>query len=165
MLIQTCVLNRVIRGMALNASSMLVWIYNSDGAYFLLEGKDELYWKELLFSNEKMNLVMLSYSVTCTKCWEKFKNSVLFHQENASTYKFLLSMAALYDCGFELVDPLLPFLSQFGPVSLSFLPPKLKKKHLARGQYHTDDGVTPFINGFFDQHSPSFFTIGNPTLQ
>ena len=29
---------------------------------------------------------------------------VLFHQDNAHAHKFVIAMAAVHDCGFELVD-------------------------------------------------------------
>ena len=50
---------------------------------------------------------------------------VLFHQDNAPAHKSIVAMAAMPDCGFELVDHP-PHSPDLAP-SDYFLPPNMKK--------------------------------------
>ena len=63
---------------------------------------------------------------------------VLFHQDNAPAHKSAVAMAAVCDCGFELVDhpPYFPDLAQ----SDYFLFLSVKKKNLSSGNR------TPFVS-------------------
>ena len=59
---------------------------------------------------------------------------VLFHQDNAPTHKSVFPMAAVRDCGFELVDHP-PYSPDLAP-SDYFLFPKMKKKTHLAGKYY-----------------------------
>ena len=71
-------------------------------------------------------------------------------------------MAAVHDCGFELVDhpPYSPDLAPFD----YFLFPNMKK-HLAVKQYRTDDEVIAAVEDFFKDQNESFYTTGIQALQ
>ena len=66
-------------------------------------------------------------------------------------------MAAVLDCGFELVDHP-PYTPDLTP-SDYFLFPNLKK-HLARKQYWTDDEVISAVEDSFKDQDESFLTTG-----
>ena len=58
---------------------------------------------------------------------------VLFHQDNAPAHKSVVAMAAVRDCGFELVDHP-PYSPDLAP-SDYFLFPNMKKPHLHVGRW------------------------------
>ena len=72
-------------------------------------------------------------------------------------------MAAVHDCGFELVDqpPNSPNLAP----SDYFLFPNMKKKYLAEKQYRTDDEVISAVEDFFENQDESFYTTGMQAQQ
>ena len=76
----------------------------------------------------------------------KLTKGVLFHQDNAPAHKSVVAMAAVRDCGFELVDHP-PYSANLAP-SEHFLFPNMKK-HLAGKQYWTDDEVISADEDFF----------------
>ena len=71
-------------------------------------------------------------------------------------------MAAVRDCGFELVDHPLHYLD-LAPFDY-FLFPNMKK-HLAEKQYGTDDEVIFAVEEFFEDQDESFYTTGTQALQ
>ena len=71
-------------------------------------------------------------------------------------------MAAVRDCGFELVDHP-PYSPDLAP-SDYFLFPNMQKKHLAGKQYQTDDEVISAVDIFEDQDD-GFYTTGIQALQ
>ena len=71
-------------------------------------------------------------------------------------------MAAVHDCGFELVDHP-PYSPDLAP-SDYFLFPNMKK-HLAVKQYRTDDEVISAVEDFFKDQNESFYTTGIQALQ
>ena len=84
---------------------------------------------------------------------------VLFHQDNAPLNKSVVAMAAMPDCGFELVDQP-PYSPDLAP-SDYFLPPTWKKKHLAGKQYQTNDEViSAQLRTFFGDQVENFYTTG-----
>ena len=87
---------------------------------------------------------------------------ILFHHDNASACESVVALAAVHDCGFELVDhpPCSPDLAP----SDYFLFPNMKK-HLAGKQYLTDDEVISAVEDFFKDQDESFCTTGIQVLQ
>ena len=86
------------------------------------------------------------------------------HQGNALAHKSVVAMAAVHDCGFELVDHP-PYSPDLAP-SDYFLFPNMKKKHLARKQYRTDDEVIGLqLRTFFEDQDESSYTTGIQALQ
>ena len=81
---------------------------------------------------------------------------VLFHQDNAPAYNSVVAMAAVHDCGFELVDQ--PPYSQDLAPSDYFLFPNMKKP-LGWKWYRS--GVTSTI----EDQDESFYTKGIQVLQ
>ena len=81
---------------------------------------------------------------------------------NASAHKSVVAVAAVHDCGFELIDhpPYGPYLAP----SDYFLFPNMKK-HLAEKQYRTDDAVISAVEDFFKNRDESFYTTGIQALQ
>ena len=70
-------------------------------------------------------------------------------------------MAAVHDCGFELVDHP-PYSPDLAP-SYYFLFPNIMKKHLAGKQYQTDDKCA--VEEFFKNQDESFYPMGIQALQ
>lgn len=66
----------------------------------------------------------------------KISERVLFHQDNAPAHKTLVSMAAMRNCGFELVDDP-PDSPDLAPSDYHLFPNM--KKYFAGNQYHSDD--------------------------
>ena len=87
---------------------------------------------------------------------------VLFHQDNAPAHKSVVAMAAVRDCGFELVDHP-PYSPDLAP-SDYFLFPNMNK-HLAGKQYRTDDEVISAVEEFFKDQDESFYTTRIQALQ
>ena len=65
---------------------------------------------------------------------------VLFHQDNAPAHKSAVAMAAVRDCGFELVHILLIWHHLFSVPQ--------HEKHLAQKQYQTNDEVISAVEDF-----------------
>ncbi|KAM9359101.1 uncharacterized protein gal3st2 [Symphorus nematophorus] len=97
-----------------------------------------------------------------TKRPGKLTKGVLIHQDDAPAYKSVVAMAAVHDCGFELVDHP-PYSPDLIP-SDYFLFPNMKK-HLAGKHYWTDDEVISAVEDFFDHQDDSFYTKGVEALQ
>ena len=73
-------------------------------------------------------------------------------------------MAAVRDCGFELVDHP-PYFSWFGTIWL-FSVPQHEKNHSAGKQpTWTNDEVTSTVEDFFKDQNESFYTTGIQALQ
>uniref|UniRef100_A0A3Q0SYF5 Tc1-like transposase DDE domain-containing protein n=1 Tax=Amphilophus citrinellus TaxID=61819 RepID=A0A3Q0SYF5_AMPCI len=87
----------------------------------------------------------------------KLTKEVLFHQDNAPAHKSVAVMAAVHDCGFELVDHP-PYSPDLAPCDY-FLFTNMKKG-LAGKQYRTDDEVISAVEHFFDGQDESFYTTG-----
>ncbi|KAL7381385.1 hypothetical protein ABVT39_004991 [Epinephelus coioides] len=81
-----------------------------------------------------------------TKWPGKLTRRVLFNQDNVPAHMSVVAMAAVHDCGFELVDHP-PYSHDLAP-SDYFLFPSMKK-HLAEKQYLTDDEVMSAVEDFF----------------
>ena len=91
----------------------------------------------------------------------KLTKGVLFHQDNAPEHKSVIAMAAVRDCGFELVDhpTYSPDLAPFD----YFLFPNMKT-HLAGKQYQTDEVIFA-DEDFFEDQDKSFYTTAIQVLQ
>ena len=86
----------------------------------------------------------------------------LFHQDNAPAYRSVVAIAAVHDCGLELVDHP-PYYSDLAP-SDYFLFFNMKK-YLAGKQYWTDDEVKAAVEDFLEDQDESFYTTGIQELQ
>ena len=122
--------------------------------------------KELCHSNETWHALNSTFSDT--NCIVSFHltnltnltKGFLFHQDNASAHKSVIAMAAVHDCGFELVDhsPNSPDLAPS-----IFCSPTWKEKHFAGKQYWTNDEVISAVEDFFE--GESFYIPGIQALQ
>ena len=76
-------------------------------------------------------------------------------------------MAAVHDCGFELVDHqfIIHIFTWFGTISLFLFPNMKKKNNLAGNQYRTDDEVISTVEDFFEDQDESLYTTGIHALQ
>ena len=74
------------------------------------------------------------------------------------------SLAAVCDCGFELIDHS-PYSPALVPSDYFLLPNMKKKKHLAGKQYRTDDQVISAVEDFFENQDESFYTKGIQLLK
>ena len=96
----------------------------------------------------------------------KLTKGVLFHQDNAPAHKSVVAMAAVRDCGFELVDHPpkdLHILLIWLHLTI-FRSPTWIQKHLAGKQYQTDDEVISAVEDFFEDQDESFRLYhGNPS--
>uniref|UniRef100_A0A3Q0QTS4 Histone-lysine N-methyltransferase SETMAR n=1 Tax=Amphilophus citrinellus TaxID=61819 RepID=A0A3Q0QTS4_AMPCI len=95
-------------------------------------------------------------------CLQKLKKGVLFHQNNAPAHKSMVAMAAVCNCGFELVDHP-PYFPDLAP-SHYFVFPNMKN-HLAAKQYRTNNEVISAGEDFFEGQDGSFYTTVIQTLQ
>ena len=68
----------------------------------------------------------------------KLMKGFLFHQDNAPAHKSVVAMAAVHDCGFELVDHP-PYSPDLVPSDYFLFPST--KKHFSGKQYRTDEEV------------------------
>ena len=82
----------------------------------------------------------------------KLTKGVLYHQNNVPAHKSVVPMAAVHDCGFELVH-YLQYSPDLAP-SDYFLFPNMKK-HLAGKQYQTNYEVICAIEDFFKDQGES----------
>ena len=98
---------------------------------------------------------MISSTRDISKQPGKLTNGVLFHQDNAPAHKSVVAMAAVHDCGFELVDLLI--WHHLFSVSQH-------EKHLAGKQYRTGDEVISAGEDFFEDQDESFYTTGIQAL-
>ena len=78
----------------------------------------------------------------------KLTKGVLFHQDNAPVYKSVIAMAAIYDCGFELIEHP-PYSPDLAPSDFHLFP---KLKIAISGTYFQSDNdvihaVDDFLNG------------------
>ena len=69
----------------------------------------------------------------------------MFHQDNVPAHKSMVAMAAMRDCGFELIDHP-PYSPDLAPSDFHLFPNM--KKHLARKQYRSNDEVISAIEDF-----------------
>ena len=79
---------------------------------------------------------------------------VLFHQDNTSAYKTLVSIVAVCECGFELIDH-----THYTPDLASSdyrLFPNMKK-HFVGNQYRSNDKIISAVDDIFDQQDKIFF--------
>ena len=87
----------------------------------------------------------------------KLARGVLFHQDNAPAHKSTVAMAAINECGFELLEHP-PYSPDLAP-SDYYLFPKLKKELCGR-HFDTDDDVIGAVNQFLEDQSPDFYKAG-----
>ena len=80
---------------------------------------------------------------------------ILFHQDNAPAHKSVVAMAAVCNCGFELVNH--PTYSPDLAPSDYFVFPNMKN-HLVGKQYRTNDEVISAVEDFFKEQNESFYT-------
>ena len=92
----------------------------------------------------------------------KLTKGPLLHQDNAPAHKSVIAMAAVHDCGFELIEHP-PYSPDLAP-SDYFLFPNLKK-HLAGKHFRTDDEVICAVEDFFECQDETFFSKGIQALQ
>ena len=71
-------------------------------------------------------------------------------------------MAAVHECGFEVVDHP-PYHPDLAPSN--YFPFPSMKTHLAGKQYWTNDEVISAGVDFFEDHDESFYTTGIKALQ
>ena len=82
----------------------------------------------------------------------------MFHQYNAPAHKSVIAMAAVRNCGSELVDHLL-YSADLAPSEFS-VPDHNMNKLLAGKQYRIDDEVISAVEDFFEDQDKSSYTTG-----
>jgi histone-lysine N-methyltransferase SETMAR len=92
----------------------------------------------------------------------KLTRGVLFHQDNAPSHKSTVAMAAINECGFEILEHP-PYSPDLAP-SDYYLFPKLKKK-LSGRQFETNDDVIDAVNQFLEDQDADFYKAGIRMLQ
>lgn len=78
----------------------------------------------------------------------KRMNGVLLHQDNTFAHKSVAAMAAVCNCGFELVDYTYPYYLDLAPFDY-FLAPTWKKKKKDGKQYQTYGEVISAVEDVF----------------
>ena len=76
----------------------------------------------------------------------KLSLAMLFHQDNASAHKSAVALAAIHDCGFQLVEHP-PYSPDLAPSDYSLFP-KLKS-YLSGNNFATNDDVIIAVNQRF----------------
>jgi histone-lysine N-methyltransferase SETMAR len=92
----------------------------------------------------------------------RLTRGVLFHQDNAPAHKSTVAMAAINECGFELLEHP-PYSPDLAP-SDYYLFPKLKKE-LSGRHFDTDDDVIGAVTQFLEDQPPDFYKTGIRMLQ
>ncbi|MCU7903102.1 MAG: transposase [Candidatus Thiodiazotropha sp. (ex Lucinoma aequizonata)] len=92
----------------------------------------------------------------------KLTKGVLFHQDNAPAHKSVVAMAALHDCGFELIGHP-PYSPDLAPSDFHLFPNM--KKELAGKHYANDNDVISAVEEFLDLQEDTFFASGIQALQ
>ena len=87
----------------------------------------------------------------------KLTAGVLFHQDNAPAHKSTLAMAAIRECGFQLIEHP-PYSPDLAP-SDYYLFLKMKKE-LSGHHFRTDDDVIQAVNHFLDTQDADFYKDG-----
>ena len=86
----------------------------------------------------------------------------MFHQNNSPAHTSVVAMAAVHDCGFELIDyP--PYSPDLAPSDYILFPNM--KQNLAEKQYRTDDKVISAAEDFFKDQEESVYTTEMQVLQ
>ena len=82
---------------------------------------------------------------------------MLFHQDNAQAHRSTVAMAAIQNCGFQLIKDL-PCSPDLAP-SDSYLFPKIKKE-LGGHHFARDDDVMNAVDHFLRDKNGAFYTEG-----
>ena len=90
------------------------------------------------------------------------RRGVLFHQDNAPAHKARVSIAAINESGFELVDHP-PYSPDLAP-SHFFLFPKMKE-HLRGQKFSGDDELMSAVNDWLEVQDKEFFLRGIQALE
>ena len=92
----------------------------------------------------------------------KIRKGVLFHQDNAPAHKSVVAMAAINDCGFELVQHP-PYSPDLAPSDFHLFP-KLKKA-ISGSHFQSDDDVILAVEDFLEGQDKDFFKSRIEALQ
>ena len=92
---------------------------------------------------------------------EKLSLGLLFHQENVPAHKSAVALAAIHDCGFQLVEH--PSYSPDLVLSDYYLFPKLKS-YLCGNHLATDDDVIIAVNEYLEDQTSKFYEEGTKKL-
>lgn len=90
------------------------------------------------------------------------RRGVLFHQDNAPVHKARVSITAILESGFELVDHP-PYSPDLAPSDF-FLFPKLKE-HLRGQKFSGDDELMSAVNDWLEVQDKEFFRRGIQALE
>ena len=91
----------------------------------------------------------------------KLTRGMLLHQDNAPDHTFVVAMATIHDCGFELV-PHPPYLPDLAPSDFHLFPQM--KKALAGCHFASDD-VIAAVEEFLESQTKELFYTGIKALQ
>ena len=92
----------------------------------------------------------------------KVTRGVLYHQDNAPAHKSAVAMAAIHNCGFELLDHP-PYSPDLAPSDYHLFPNL--KKSLAGSRYASDDEVMEATEAFLGAQDKAFFQAGIRALE
>lgn len=84
----------------------------------------------------------------------KLRRGVLFHQDNAPAHKSCISMAAIHNAGFEILEQP-PYSPDLAPSDFHLFP-KLKE-HLRGTHFPDDDAVMTEVNEWLERQDNLFF--------
>uniref|UniRef100_A0A3Q1F3Z6 Tc1-like transposase DDE domain-containing protein n=1 Tax=Acanthochromis polyacanthus TaxID=80966 RepID=A0A3Q1F3Z6_9TELE len=90
------------------------------------------------------------------------RRGVLFHQDNAPVHKSVVAMAAIHECGFELVQHP-PYCPDLAPSDFHLFPNM--KRHLAGTHYATNNDIIAAVNDFLQEQDKTFYENGIKALQ
>ena len=89
---------------------------------------------------------------------------VLFHQDNAPAHKSVVAMAAVRDCGIEVVDHP-PYSPELAPSDYSLFPNMKKKNNTWLGSsIGSNDEVISAVEDFFEDQDENFYIHRNPSI-
>ena len=87
----------------------------------------------------------------------KVTRGVLYHQDNAPAHKSAVAMAAIHNCGFELLDHP-PYSPDLAPSDYHLFPQL--KKHLKGTKFHSDSEVIAATEAWLEAQPSEFFYQG-----
>ncbi|UYV69974.1 hypothetical protein LAZ67_7001357 [Cordylochernes scorpioides] len=92
----------------------------------------------------------------------KLSRKIVYHQDNAPSYRSLQAMAAIYDSGFELL-PHAPYSPDLSPSDFHLFPHL--KRSLSGIHFRSDEDVIDAVTSFFETLETSFFLEGIKALE
>ena len=92
----------------------------------------------------------------------KLSKGVLFHQDNAPVHKSAIAMAAINDCGFELVEHP-PYSPDLAPSDFHLFPQL--KRVIAGTHFQSNDDVIHAVEAFLNDQEKEFYKSGIEALK